>query len=617
VRGTLLRCADTTRTNGALIALLTRDPSWEGLRVMDPRRALSASIVALLGALTAGCGTSTVSSDASVVRDAPSLDASLDVAIDRTPLDAPSDDGPSNCLARDGGVVVPVDYAALREAAAANATLAHPLLLRSRAWLTEELTHLDPTSGLLMDTLDLSATWSTRDTGADLYPFFAWEAYLLDPDAFDGPVRRVLDFERVNTLAPATGRLPYDFDTRTQRRVLRDVNDPHFGAAEYAKDGLTPIIELVGRGPFSDRMQEIELDSFQFGQWASPAGTLPVNNLEVSGDHMQSLPRLYAMTGDARYLTYAERIAQQYLVNDSYRPVDLRDHGCEIIGGFALLYAVERQSGSARAPRYEALLRNMIDYIADYGLTPEGMMPNTAHTTTRGPVAAPRGTLSDNWGQNYVAFLIYAELADEPRYYDFVDRALRNLADPMFDDYPWQETNIDGLADSMEGAMYLLAYRDVAEGQRWIDSQSRYLAARGWGPDKYGANANRTATLYVRAKTRGTWVRPWRDDVAWGAATMGDGVVVSVRADRAWTGRVTFDPPRYRETLGFARDYPRMNYLPAYFVAEPAGRYRVTNLTARTAPEEVSGAALIAGYALNLSAGERVDLAVEPVRCAP
>lgn len=573
-----------------------------------------------------GCSDPTPARDASADDVATPRDATaFDVV---TPADATSDaglpdgaaadapDAPA-CARGDGGAVAPVDYAALADAAAASATRAQPLLRRSRAWLTEELRHIDPTSGLLMDTLDLSATWSTRDTGADIYPFFAWEAYLLAPPVFAGEVRRVLDFERARTEAAATGRLPYDFNTATQMRVLRDVNDPHFGAAEYVKDGLTPIVELVGRGPHADRMQEIELDSFTYGQWRAPAGVLPVNVLEVSGDHMQSLPRLWAMTGDARFREYAERIAQQYLVNDDYRPVDLRDHGCEIIGGFALQYAVERQLGSPLVARDEALLRNMVDYIVDYGLTPEGMMPNTTHTTVRGPVAAPRETLSDNWGQNYVAFLIYAQLAGQPRYFDYVDHALRSLADPMFDDYPWQGTSIDGLADSMEGAIYLLAYRPVPEGLRWIDSQSRYLAERAWGPDKYGANANRTATLYVRAKTLGTWVRPWRDDVAWGAAATPTGVVVSVRADTTWTGAVTFDPPRYRQTLGFAQDYPRMNYLPAYFVAEPDARYRVTNLTARTPPEEVTGAALAAGYAVTVPAGGRVDLAVELAPCTP
>ncbi|MFO0653397.1 MAG: hypothetical protein U0326_44665, partial [Polyangiales bacterium] len=235
------------------------------------RRTLLASLVLPLSIVASGCAETTVSSDAAADRDDVSVvDTSpLDATrADVSPSDAPTADASADasadsspaCAPRDGGMAPPVDYAALAVTAAANATLAQPLLLHSRAWLTAELTHVDATSNLLMDTLDLSATWSTRDTGADIYPFFAWEAYLLDSAVFEGPVRAVLDAERARTVVPATGRLPYDFDTRTQMRVLRDVNDPHFGAAEYAKDGLTPIVELVGRGPYADRMQEIELD---------------------------------------------------------------------------------------------------------------------------------------------------------------------------------------------------------------------------------------------------------------------------------------------------------------------------------------------------------------------
>jgi hypothetical protein len=39
--------------------------------------------------------------------------------------------------------------------------------------------------------------------------------------------------------------------------------------------------------------------------------------------------------------------------------------------------------------------------------------------------------------------------------------------------------------------------------------------------------------------------------------------------------RVVLDSKRYHDTLGFAADYPRMNYLPSYWVAEPGVRYRV------------------------------------------
>ncbi len=555
-------------------------------------RAPSPRSLAAVVALALGCSESAAPYDATAPDAPPDARAADASALDVFIADAPAPDAP-----------LPFDEAAR------NASLARPLLAHLRRWLTEELTHVDPASGLLVDTYDASTPWSTRDTAADIYPFFSWTAYLLDPDVFTGQSRRMLDFERANTTVAATGALPYSYDTRTGMRFDRGADDLMFGAAEYAKDGLTPIFELAGRGPWSERAQEIERDSFRYGTWMTPAGTLPMNNLEVNGDHMQVLPRLAAMTGDRQYLALAERVAEQYLVLAQYRPQNLRDHSCEIIGGFALLYAVERQLGSPMAARYEPLLRDMIDYIADYGLTPEGMMHNVVHAGTRGPVPAPRGTLSDNWGQNYVAFLMYAQLANQPRYAAYVDHALRSLADPQFHDYPWEGTIIDGLADSMEGAIYMLAYRPVPEGQRWLDNEALVLDSRAWPADKFGANAARTAVLYARTKTLGAWVRPWRDDVSWGAARTANGVVVSVRADRAWSGRVTFDRARHRDTLGFAEDYPRMNYLPEYFIADSASRYRVTTSGGHT--ETVMGSALLDGYALDVPAGNTVNLVVE------
>lgn len=575
-------------------------------------------VLLVLSAATIGCGESVTLTDAGTDARAPDVaKVARDVTTGASDVVTDTSAPAFVCPGADAGAPVDVDLSALARSAAERANLTQPVVRRSRAWLTEELNHIDPTSGLLIDALNPAAAWTTQDTAADIYPYLVWSAYLLNPSAFTGQSRRALDFERSRTVVPASGSLAYSFDTRTQSRIDWGAFWLIFGSGEYVKDGLTPIVELVGRGPWADRMQELELDSFRYGQWNTPAGTLPWDNLELSGDHMQSLPRLYAMTRDPRYRDYAERIAQHYLVNDNYRPANLRDHSCEIIGGFALLYAVERQENAPVAARYEVLLRNMIDHIVTYGLTAEGLMPDTIDTNVRSPVPAARGTLSDNWGQNYVAFLIYAQYANQPRYYEYIDRALRSLGDPAFDDYPWQDTNIDGLADSVEGAIYLLAYRDVPEAERWLDAQVAHLAARPWGADKYGANSNRTALLYVRARTRGTWVWPARDDVAWGAAQARNSVVVSVRAEGAWEGRVTFDSPRYRDTLGFACDYPRMNYMPAYFVADPMACYRVTRLNGSATPEEVTGARLIEGYALSVPAGGRVDLAVERVACRP
>jgi len=489
-----------------------------------------------------------------------------------------------------------------------HARQAQPLLVHARQWLAEQVRHLDPHSGLLT-TPPAGTVWTTRDTAADVYPFFTWAAYLLAPEVFTNQCRRILQFERTHTCT--RGRLPADFDTARQSPRPLDAAQQMFGASEYVKDGLVAIVELVGRGPWAERMREIEEDCFRFALWDTPQGRLPMDNLEVNGDHLQSLARLFTLTGRRRYLDWAERIANYYFETAHYRPVQLRDHACEIIGGFALLYAVEKQIASPTAARYEPWVKRMLDDIVDHGLTPEGLMHAVAHTNHPGPLpVADTADLTHNWGYNFVAFLIYADLAGAPAYGRVVERALQALADPRFHNVPWAHGGWDrGLADSMEGAIYLLAARDVPAAQRWLDAQAEVLNARAWPLDKYGANIVRTALQYAWTRARGTWVRPWRADVAWGATERDGALHVCVRADRPWSGRLLFDSPRYRETLGFHKDYPRINYLPALFVAEPQARYRV-QIGAQT--QEVKGRQLIAGLPLAMQGGETQVVVTRP-----
>jgi len=502
-----------------------------------------------------------------------------------------------------------VDQTASFDEARANARKAQPLLVHARHWLADEVRHLDPQSGLLT-TPPAGKVWNTRDTAADVYPFFTWAAYLLAPEVFEKECRRILEFERTKTCT--RGRLPWDFDTASQTLVPQNDVQQMFGASEYVKDGLVAIVELVGRGPWADRMREIEEDCFQFALWDTPLGRLPMNSVEVNGDHLQSLARLFTMTGDRRYLEWAERIAEYYFETANYRPVQLRDHACEMIGGFALLYAVEKQIGSPKAARYESRVRRMLDDIVDYGLTPEGLMHAVAHTNHIGPLSITNtADLTHNWGYNFVAFLLYADLARAPQYAEVVDRALRGLAHPMFHNAPWAHGGFDrGLADSMEGAIYLLASRDVPEGRRWLDAEAEVLNKKTWPLDKFGANIVRTALQYAWIRSRGTWVRPWREDMACGAVERDGALCVSVRADKAWSGRIVFDLPRYRTLLGFKKDYPRINYLPALFVAEPGARYQVQIGKRKL---KVKGQQLIEGLPLELKVGTETQVVLTPL----
>ena len=101
----------------------------------------------------------------------------------------------------------------------------------------------------------------------------------------------------------------------------------------------------------------------------SAYGPLPDAGAELNGDVLQTLVRLAAMTGDRRFLEWAERIGDAYVLevlprnhglpgytwdftkHEGPDRMRLRDHGNEIVVGLALLHALESDRGARGASR--------------------------------------------------------------------------------------------------------------------------------------------------------------------------------------------------------------------------------------------------------------------------
>ena len=126
-----------------------------------------------------------------------------------------------------------------------------------------------------------------------------------------------------------------------------------FDSAEYVKDGLLALTEWLGPSPWSERMFELIDDSFAFAPRDTPFGKVPIEGtdrtagVEVSGDYLQSLARLYWFSGrQEKYLEWGTRLADLYLLPEGkhhptrdFAVLGLRDHGCEIISGLSEFYA--------------------------------------------------------------------------------------------------------------------------------------------------------------------------------------------------------------------------------------------------------------------------------------
>ncbi|MHC4509791.1 MAG: hypothetical protein ACYTAO_12660 [Planctomycetota bacterium] len=322
------------------------------------------------------------------------------------------------------------------------------------------------------------------------------------------------------------------------------------------------------------------------------------------------------MTGEKRFLTWAERLADYYLSQGDFVPRRLRDHGCEIIGGLGLLLGVESNVNPQKAQEYGKAINYMLDQILTRGVNADGIMLNTI-SAEPGP---HEGRLSDGWGYNYVGYLCYDMAVGKPVYRGPVEQTLANLLKPQYKNYPWEGKSIDGFADSIEGGIYLINRLPVKAALEWVDREVAANVARSgepletadlWGTMKLESNGVRTVIMHALMHTRGLVARPWRRDLRLGAAQTGDALAIVLKAEKPWKGKLIFDIPRHREYMGFSRDWPRMNTLPEWFVVEMKSKYAVKNVSSGSGLTR-TGEKLHTGLPVKVTAAGETRLLIEP-----
>jgi len=471
----------------------------------------------------------------------------------------------------------------------------------------------DARSGLFRPT---GAEWNYRDTAADCYPFYVWAAFFTDLQVLDTVMVDALQAEQ--RLCNHLDRIPVSYNMDAGSQVEMDFDAMVFGASEYAKDGLVPIVEITGRDrPWFQRMREIVDDVFQHARYETPYGKIPSTNVEVNGDLLQILPRLYTMTGEAKYLEWAHRLADHYLLPGKFVPSRLSDHGCEIIGGLGLLFAVDVQACPEKAKQYQPHLETMFDEILQRGTNSDGVIIAELQAT---PGPHDSVVTRDGWGYDFVGFLDYDLALGTDRYGEAIRRPMTNLLKPRYLRFNWDHGSRDNVADSVEGGLYLLRRFPVPEAFVWADREIATLLVdhtdpnRLWGVHKLEANTVRTVLIHTMLHTRNTLARPWQQGLQLGAAPCGDGICVFLKCDAAYEGKLQFDVPRHRLTFGFQHDWPRMNAVPEWFTVEPdeSHRYEVRDAEAASA-QVVSGKSLREGWPVRLEAGQPLRLVVRPL----
>ena len=477
----------------------------------------------------------------------------------------------------------------------------------------------DPATGLIPRNLtDSKDYWNAWDAAADNYPFMVLTSSILMPDYFRGTAREMLKSER--KLTSRIGHLPdtWSFSKQGFRNDIPDTSQVIFGSAEYMKDGLIPLTEWLGKSPWSDRMLEILDDLPQLvrvvkevrGNWFGRSAVV-----EVNGDLLQVLSRMYWFTGKREYLDWAVEIADYYL-NEERLPTNaldrlrIRDHGCEIISGLCEVYLAASYALPEKRMQWKPYIHRMLDRILEVGRNEDGLFYDEVNPQ-KGQVISPR--LADNFGYTLNAYYFIYRLDSVPAYLDAVYKALGSLND-RYRNHDWESGSQDGYADAIEGALNLFNRESFLSVQEWLDSEIRVLwnfqkpdgIIEGWHGD---GNFARTTIMYCLWKTQGIVPQPWKPDLKLGAVMDHGQLKIAVSCESGWEGKLVFDFPRYRNNMHYPFDYPRINQFQQWFVPEKEKKYSVKREHDNKA-DLIKGAKLIKGLKLSVKPRETEILVI-------
>ncbi len=500
-----------------------------------------------------------------------------------------------------------------REKALENGKLVNQGFNRCVNYVNAWIKYADPATGLIPRNLtDSKDYWNAWDAAADNYPFMVLTSSILMPDFFKNEALNMLKTERA--LTPRIGKLPdsYSFTKKGFKEEMIDSSKIVFGSAEYMKDGLIPITEWLGKSPWSNRMLEI-LDDVPLvsrlvtqvkGNWLGNSATV-----EVNGDLLQVLSRMYWFTGKKEYLDWGIEIADYYL-NDERLPTKasshlrIRDHGCEIISGLCEIYLAAHYAAPEKKEAWKPYIHSMLNRILEVGRNEDGLFYdevnplNGTGLTTR---------LADNFGYTYNAFYSVYLIDSVPAYREALVKALSSL-NSNYRNHNWENGSADGYADAIEGTLNLYNREPIASVESWLDSEIHNLwkcqktdgMIEGWHGD---GNFARTTIMYCLWKTQGIAPVKWNKNLQLGAVRENGKLIVALNNSESWSGTLKFDAPRYKDLMGFPIDYPRINQYQQWYTIDKNKSY-IVKLSNSPKIQIVKGKTLLNGYKVSIKANK-------------
>lgn len=492
-----------------------------------------------------------------------------------------------------------------------NGQLANESYIRSLNCVKAWMQHRDSASGLiptnLMGKKDL---WEPYNSAADNYAFMVLTSYLLDQNLYNGPMLDMLHAEK--KLTSRIQSLPdvYRFSTSSFDTKKVDTTWVVFGTSEYIKDGLIPLTEYIGESPWKDRMMEMLNDLSPYYtvlKGINQMDTYKAVSEEINGSMLQTLSRIYWMTGNEKYLDWAIKIGDYYLVEDrdlsQVNYLRLRDHGCEIIGGLSELYVTVNYTRPEKKKQYQERYHKLLDRVLEVGRNKNGLFYNAVNTLS-GEVAD--SVVVDNWGYIFDAYYSVYLIDKKEQYRQAFLDGIKNL-NSQYRNFAWEGKSHDGYADALESGINLYNREPVPALKSWIDSEMKVM----WGMQQPNGiigrahpdgNFERTAIMYALWKSMGVHCYPWREDVKIGAEFKDGKLYLSLSSDHNWQGKLTFDYPRHEKILNLPIDYPRINQFPEWYTVKADKKYELVDF-ADNKTIQLSGSELLKGIELNINKG--------------
>lgn len=500
------------------------------------------------------------------------------------------------------------------EKAKENGRLANEGFIRCENFVHGWLQHCDSASGLIPRNIESSRDfWNAKDAAADNYPFMVLTSYFVDKKLFEGKMRDILTSER--RLTSRVRSLPdtYSFSKKGFLEEAPKLDEIVFGSSEYIKDGLLPLTEWLGSSRWSDRMLEMLHDlntEIEIAGEISVKGYGSAPKEEVNGELLQVLSRIYWMTNDEKFLDWAIKIGDYYLLGDHHPTKDLtyirlRDHGCELISGLCELYATTNFARPEKKQMYKQPIHEMLDRILAVGRNEDGLFYNGVNPKT-GEIV--NDGIADTWGYTlngyYTVYLIDRDTA----YRNAVLKVFSNLNN--YKNYDWENGSADGYADAIESALNLYNRIPDPKVAEWIDSEMQVMwkmqkadgVIEGWHGD---GNFARTTIMYNLWKSKGLSVSPWRNDIKLGAEQKGDSLLITLSSDQPWAGKLFFDKQRFKENMKLPVDWPRINQFPEWFTTDNKHTYTVIDPDNEEISDKIARE-LIDGIDITLSKEKRL-----------